>query len=152
MALEGFSYGWLVIAAGAFFLALEVFSPGFFLLVPGTVLIIMGILLLLGVDMFSSNLGIVLGIAIAIASAAVTVFIYSRMTSPDSKPFTMSMDSLAGKEGILTKSADEETMDGKAIVEGQIWSARSAKGTITEGKKIKVISSKGVHIVVEEVE
>lgn len=151
MVLEDFSYGWLVILAGAFFLGLEVFSPGFFLLVPGTVLIIIGILILLGVDIFGTNLGIIVGIITAIAAAVGTVFIYGRLTPSDNKPFTMSMDSLVGKEGLLTKAADESTMDGKAMIEGQVWSARSSKGTIAEGKKIKVISSKGVHIVVEEV-
>jgi membrane protein implicated in regulation of membrane protease activity len=152
MALEGFSYGWLVVLAGAFFLALEVFSPGFFLLVPGTVLIIIGILILLGVDIFNSNLGIIIGITVAIAAAIGTVLIYGRLTRPDSKPYTLSMDSLVGKEGLLTVAADENSMNGKARIEGQVWSARSNGGTISEGKKIKVIASKGVHIVVEEVE
>lgn len=151
MALEGLSYGWLVVLAGAFFLGLEVFSPGFFLLVPGTVLIIIGILMLLGVDIFSSNLGILIGIVIAIAAALVTVFLYSRLTITSNKPFTMSMDSLVGKEGVLTTAADEKSMNGKATIEGQVWSARSNRGTIPEGTKITVISSKGVHIVVEEV-
>jgi membrane protein implicated in regulation of membrane protease activity len=140
------------VLAGAVFLVLEIFSPGFFLLVPGTVLIIIGILILLGVDIFGTNLGIIVGISVAIAAAIGTVFVYGRLTPKDSLPFTMSMDSLVGKEGILTHSADEETIDGKATIEGQIWSARSNKGKILEGKKIKVISSKGVHIVVEEVE
>ena len=151
MALEGLSYGWLVILAGAFFLAFEVFSPGFFLLVPGTVLIIIGILMLLGVDIFSSNLGILLGIVLALVAAIATVYSYSRLTVNSDKPYTMSMDSLVGKEGVLTKTADEESMNGKATIEGQVWSARSNRGIIPEGTKIKVISSKGVHIVVEEV-
>ncbi len=151
MALEGLSYGWLVVLAGAFFLALEVFSPGFFLLVPGTVLIIIGVLMLLGVDIFSSNLGILIGIGLAIVAALATVFSYSRLTERSDKPFTMSMDSLVGKEGILTRPADEESMNGKATIEGQIWSARSAQGIIPEGTRIKVVASKGVHIVVEEV-
>ncbi len=151
MALEGFSYGWLVVLSGAFLIALEVFSPGFFLLVPGTVLIIIGILLLLGIDIFSSNIGILAGVGIALLAAILTVFTYSRMTPPNQKPFTMSMDSLIGKEGVLTAAADEESLDGKASVEGQTWSAKAKKGTIPKGTKIKVISSKGVHIVVEEV-
>lgn len=151
MAVEGLSYGWLVILAGAFLIALEVFSPGFFLLVPGTVLIIIGFLLLFGIDIFSSNIGILTGVGIAILAAVGTVYAYSRMTPPDQKPFTMSMDSLIGKEGILTKTADGQSLEGKALVEGQVWSAKAKEGIIPEGAKIKVITSKGVHIVVEEV-
>jgi membrane protein implicated in regulation of membrane protease activity len=151
MAIEGLSYGWLVILAGAFFLALEVFSPGFFLLVPGTVLIVIGVLMLLGVDIFNSNFGILIGIGLALAAAGATVFSYSRLTKHSDRPYTMSMDSLVGKEGILLIAADEATMNGKATIEGQVWSARSNHGVIPEGTKIKVISSRGVHIVVEEV-
>lgn len=151
MITEGISYGWIVILAGAFFLALEVFSPGFFLLVPATVLIIIGALILLGVDIFNSNLGIIVGISTAIVAAIFTVFIYGRLTPERTKPFTMSMDSLIGKEGLLIKTADENSMNGKVRIEGQVWSARSNSGVIGEGKKVKVISSKGVHIVIEEV-
>ncbi|WP_319538429.1 NfeD family protein [uncultured Methanospirillum sp.] len=151
MAVEGLSYGWLVILAGTFLIALEVFSPGFFLLVPGTVLIIIGILLLLGIDIFSTNIGILVGVGIAIAAALATVFAYSRMTPAGQKPYTISMDSLIGKEGVLTKAADEQSLDGKATIEGQVWSAKTETGTISEGARIRVISSKGVHIVVEEI-
>ncbi len=151
MALEGLSYGWLVVLAGAFFLTLEVFSPGFFLLVPGTVLIIIGILMLLGIDIFSSQFGILIGIGLALVAAIATVFSYSRLTERSDKPYTISMDSIVGKEGLLTTAADEETMDGKASVEGQIWSARSSGGKIPKGARVKVVSSRGVHIVVEEV-
>ena len=151
MAVEGLSYGWLVILAGTLLIGLEVSSPGFFLLVPGTVLIIIGMLMLLGIDIFSTNLGILAGVGIALAAAIVTVFAYSRMTPPGQKPYTISMDSLIGKEGLLIKAADERSLDGKASIEGQVWSAKAKQGTIPEGARIKVISSKGVHIVVEEV-
>lgn len=151
MAVEGFSYGWLVILAGTFLIAFEVFSPGFFLLVPGTVLIIIGILLLLGIDIFSTNIGILAGVSIAIVAALGTVFVYSRMTPQDQKPYTISMDSLIGKEGVLTTAADDQSLDGKATIEGQVWSAKSNSGTIPVGTRIRVISSKGVHIVVEEI-
>lgn len=151
MAAEAISYGWLVILAGAALIGLEVFSPGFFLLVPGTVLIIIGFLLLLGIDIFSSNIGILAGVGIAILAAAFTVFAYSRMTPAGQKPYTISMDSLVGREGIITKTADSATIDGKVIIEGQVWSARTEKEPIPEGTKVKVIASKGVHIVVEEV-
>lgn len=151
MAVEGLSYGWFVILAGTFLIGLEVSSPGFFLLVPGTVLIIIGMLMLLGIDIFSTNLGILAGVGIALAAAIVTVFAYSRMTPPGQKPYTVSMDSLIGKEGLLIKAADERSLDGKVSIEGQVWSARAKQGIIPEGARIKVISSKGVHIVVEEV-
>jgi membrane protein implicated in regulation of membrane protease activity len=150
MAFEDFSYGWIIVLFGALFFVLEVFSPGFFLLVPGTVLLIIGVLVILGIDIFSSTYGIIAGIAIALAAAIITVFLYSRLTPGDEKPLTISMDSLVGKTGRVIHPADEDTLSGKVMVEGQIFSAKSQSGIIPEGTKVKVIASRGVHIVVEE--
>ncbi len=150
MVFEDFSYGWIIVLFGALFFVLEVFSPGFFLLVPGTVLLIIGVLVILGVDIFSSTYGIVAGILIALVAAIITVFLYSRLTPGDEKPLTISMDSLVGKTGRVLTAADEETLSGKVSVEGQIFSAKSKSGVIPEGAKVKVIASRGVHIVVEE--
>ncbi|HQC00407.1 MAG TPA: NfeD family protein [Methanospirillum sp.] len=150
MALEGLSYGWLIVLAGALFFVLEIFSPGFFLLVPGTVLLIIGVLVILGFDIFSSSYGIVAGIIIALLAAIVTVFMYSRLTPGNDKPLTTSMDSLVGRSGMVISPADEETLSGKVTIEGHIFSAKSKSGKIPEGTKVKVIASRGVHIVVEE--
>lgn len=150
MVFEDFSYGWIIVLFGALFFVLEVFSPGFFLLVPGTVLLIIGVLVILGVDIFASTYGIVVGILIALVAATITVFLYSRLTPGDEKPLTISMDSLVGKTGRVLTAADEETLSGKVSVEGQIFSAKSKSGVIPEGAKVKVIASRGVHIVVEE--
>ena len=53
----GFSLGWLLIITGALFLLIEVHTPGFFATVPGTVMIILGILILLGIDIFELGMG-----------------------------------------------------------------------------------------------
>ena len=150
MVFEGFSYGWIIVLIGALFFLLEVFSPGFFFLVPGTVLLIIGVLVILGIDIFGTSYGIIFGIVIAILAAIVTVFFYSRMTPGDEKPITMSMDSLIGKTGSVQYPADKETLSGKVTIEGQIFSAKSSEGIIPEGARVKVIASRGVHIVVEE--
>jgi len=151
MVFESLSYGWIIVLAGAIFFVLEVFSPGFFLLVPGTVLLIMGALVLMGVDIFATPYGITIGIIIAILAAIVTVYLYGRLTPGDEKPLTMSMDSLAGKTGSVITSVDDSTLSGKVLIEGQIFSAKTETGKIHEGAKVKVIVSRGVHIVVEEV-
>lgn len=150
MVLENFSYGWLIILIGAFFFALEIFSPGFFLLVPATVLLIIGALVLLGVDIFSSTYGIVLSIVIAIVAALVTVFLYGRLTPGDEKPITLSMDSLVGKTGVVLHDIDDFSISGKVSIEGQIFSAKSESGSIPTGLRVKVIASRGVHIIVKE--
>ena len=79
------SFGWLLILLGTALLLIEAFSPGFFAAVPGTVMILLGVLLLLGIDIFGSAWGVVIGVVIAMVTAGVTIWLYSRIT-PDGSP------------------------------------------------------------------
>jgi len=53
----GLSFGWILIILGTIFLVVEASNPGFFIAVPGTVMIILGAMILLGVDVFSGPSG-----------------------------------------------------------------------------------------------
>ena len=147
----GISLGWLLIIAGALLLLFEVHSPGFFATVPATVMIILGILILLGIDIFSSGWGIVIGVTIALCSAVFTVWMYGRMTTNES-PTTVSRDSLIGREGRVKSPVNPASLSGKVMIGSTEWSARSTGAAIGVGKKVKVVDSQGVHIVVEEIE
>jgi membrane-bound ClpP family serine protease len=146
----GLSLGWLLIVIGAALLLFEVHSPGFFATVPATVMIFIGILLLLGIDIFSSGWGVVIGVIVALCAAGFTVWMYGRIT-PDKNPTTISRDSLVGMEGRVKKSVDATTLSGKVLINSTEWSAHSTGAVIPAGKKVRVKSSEGVHIVVEEV-
>ncbi|HUT38174.1 MAG TPA: NfeD family protein [Methanoregula sp.] len=148
--LAGIDIGWLLIMSGALFLLVEVYSPGFFAAVPATVMIFLGILFLLGVDVFSSGWGVVLGVIIAIGAAGLTVWLYGKIT-PDESPTTISRDSLIGLEGSVKTRVDATTISGKVLIASTEWSARSTGSEIPPGKKVKVVDSQGVHIIVEEV-
>lgn len=148
--VEGIALGWLLIVLGALLLLVEVHSPGFFATVPATVMIIFGVLLLLGMDIFNSGWGVVIGVAAAIAAAGFTVWMYGRIT-PNDSPTTISRDSLVGKEGRVAKDVDPGSLAGKVLIGTTEWSAHSTGAIIPAGKKVKVVNSEGVHIVVEEV-
>ncbi len=149
--LEGIGIGWLLIISGAVLLLVEVYSPGFFATVPATVMIFLGILFVLGVDIFNSGWGVVLGVIIAICAAGFTVWMYGKIT-PDESPTTISRDSLIGMEGRVKTRVDATTISGKVLIASTEWSARSNGSDIPPGKKVRVVDSQGVHIVVEEVE
>jgi inner membrane protein len=146
----GLSFGWLLIVAGALLLLVEVSSPGFFATVPATVLIFLGILQLMGVDISNPWAGGLIGIVTALCAAGFTVWMYARIT-PNESPTTISRDSLVGMEGQVQKSIDATTISGKVVIGSTEWSARSTGAVIQAGKRVKVVSSQGVHIVVEEV-
>ncbi|WP_440951150.1 NfeD family protein [Methanosphaerula subterraneus] len=147
----GVDLGWILIVVGALVLLAEAYTPGFFLTVPGTVMVLLGALLLLGVDIFNSEWGIVAGVVGALAAAVVTVLLYSRIT-PDERPTTaLSRDSFAGRTGVVTRVVDTVNFDGKVDIEGNTWSAISETGTIPVGTRVRVVRSEGVHIIVKEI-
>jgi membrane-bound ClpP family serine protease len=146
----GLSLGWLLIVIGAALLLIELHSPGFFATVPATVMIFIGILLLLGINIFNSGWGVVVGVVIALCAAGFTVWMYGKIT-PDESPTTISRDSLVGREGQVKIPVNANTISGKVVIGSTEWSAHSTGATIATGKKVKVVSSEGVHIVVEEV-
>ncbi|MDD1716412.1 MAG: NfeD family protein [Methanolinea sp.] len=149
--LVGLSFGWLLVVIGTIFLVIEAINPGFFIAVPGTVLIILGVLLLLGVDIFGSSIGVVAGVAIAIIVSLVTIWFYRRINPDEKSPVTISRDSLVGLEGKVVKKVIPDSLTGKVFIAGQEWSARSTAGDIPAGSHVRVVDSMGVHIVVEEV-
>jgi membrane-bound ClpP family serine protease len=51
----------------------------------------------------------------------------------------------------VNKTVDPNTISGKVFIASTEWSARSTGSEILPGKKVKVVDSQGVHIVVEEV-
>jgi len=88
----------------------------------------------------------------AIAAASVTVWLYSRFTPEKRPPTTLSRDSLVGLEGTVIAPVDAVTLTGKVRLGSMEWSARSGSGeTIPAGRRVVVVHSEGVHVVVKEV-
>jgi inner membrane protein len=146
----GISFGWLLIIGGALLLLVEVHSPGFFATVPATVMIILGLLQLMGVDISNPWMGGIIGVVTALCAAGFTVWMYGKITTNES-PTTISRDSLVGKEGQVKVAVDTTTISGKVVIGSTEWSARSSGAAIPVGKSVKVVASEGVHIIVEEV-
>jgi len=149
--MVGLSFGWILIILGTIFLVVEASNPGFFIAVPGTVMIILGAMVLLGVDIFSGPLGLVVGVVSAVIVSLVTIWLYRRINPGDTVPVTISRDSIVGREGRVTRKVVPGDLSGKVLVSGQEWSARSNGGEISVGATVRIISAEGVHVVVEEV-
>ena len=152
--MDGFTSGWITVLIGAILLGCEVVSPGFFLTVPGTVFIILGILMVLGIDIFSNGLGITVAILVVLVSSAATVWMYSRLTPGEQAPLSTSQDTLVGMRGVVTVPVISKDISGKVRINGQEWSARSAKNMdiIPPETEVVVTSAQGVHVVVKPLE
>jgi membrane protein implicated in regulation of membrane protease activity len=139
--------GWLMIIIGLGLLIVEASQPGFFVAVPGTTLIVLGIVTILIPDV-AQNYAPAIIVITALVSSIITIGFYRKL-APGQKPQTTSMDILTGKEGVVVKTVHPDSISGKIQIENRIWSATS-DSVIEEGKKVIVISSEGVHVKVKE--
>ncbi|HJJ95207.1 MAG TPA: NfeD family protein [Methanocorpusculum sp.] len=140
---------WILIGVGVVFLIIEAMSPGFFLGVPGTALVALGIFSFFAYDLLLTPVGIIVAVFAAIAAAVVSILIY-RKISPERKPSTISKDTIIGKKGLVTVEATPDSLTGKVEIEGALWSAKSIGETIPAGTYVIVKESRGVHVIVEK--
>lgn len=140
--------GWLMVIIGLGLLVVESTQPGFFVAVPGTILIVLGAVTIL-IPEVAQDYAPVIIVVTAVFSSILTITFYRRM-APGQKPLSTSMDNLAGKVGVVVKEVNPDSIKGKVEIDNQMWSA-TADSIIDEGKKVIIISSEGVHIKVKEI-
>ena len=138
-----------IIIIGIFLVILEAFIPGFFIAIPGTAIIVFGILSwILGIkSVITSWWGWSIVLVCTTIAAILTIMLYKKI-APISKPETTTSVGLIGRIGVVTRETDPERPTyGKVRIGTEMWSAEASR-IIPKGKKVKVIGSEGVHLVV----
>lgn len=141
----------VLIIIGIILLIVELLTPHmYFLTAPCIIFIAIGVFGVVYPELVL-NPYIITGIIIlmGVPSAIITLYIYKQIGAP-SPPVTTVATSLVGKTGIVIQAIIPNEITGKVDIENQIWSATSDK-VIEKNKKIEVIYSKGVHVIVKEV-
>jgi len=87
--LEGTEAGLAFVIVGVLLFVIEVFQPGFLIAVPGTVFIVLGILLSFGV--VDGMLLLPIGLAVGLGSLYGTMRLYQSLAPPDT-PSEMSIE------------------------------------------------------------
>lgn len=136
------------IVLGVLLLLAEASSPGAFLLVPGTVLIVLGFMGMVLPDLLLSIYSPIIAVLILVPMTMVTIKLYQRL-APPAPPETTVATSLVGKEGIVTAEVRPNDITGKVRIEHDTWSATSDH-VIPKGARIVVFASEGVHVKVTE--
>ncbi|MDR0334460.1 MAG: NfeD family protein [Methanomassiliicoccaceae archaeon] len=137
----------IFIIAGAIFLIIEAFSPGVFMLIPGTVLVILGIIVYVWPDVLFSIWSPIIALAIAIPLTLGTIRLYQFLGSPE-PPTTTVTESLVGREGTVTVRTTPDNIVGKVRIDSDTWSATSEE-PIDAGTEVVVVRSQGVHVTVK---
>lgn len=145
-----FVLGLAFIVVGIVLLLVEASSPGFFIGVPATILILLGIMGMYIPGFYLSPWAPVTAIIVGAPLTYVTILLYQRL-APPSPPTTTVGESLKGRTGLVVKEVIPDSIAGKVRVEGQVWSATSEE-VIPEGSHVEVVGSEGVHLVVRKKE
>ena len=138
-----------LMALGLILIAAEAFNPGGYLVIPGSVLTIVGIWAYFNPDDLYSWMSPVVAIATAVPVSIITMYGYRFLGSPE-PPSTTVTGSLLGKEGVVTVEVTPGNLKGKVKIGSDTWSAE-ADDVIPEGTRVTVIHAEGVHVKVREI-
>ena len=135
------------IIVGILLFIIEVFQPGFLIAVPGTVFIVLGILMsfdhVFGLSPFTL---LIIGLVVGLGSLYGTMRMYQSLAPPDT-PSEMSIENTIGKSAIVTKDVVANEMFGKAKVGREEFRA-TAEADIASGTKVKVTHAEGITVTV----
>jgi membrane-bound ClpP family serine protease len=136
----------IFVIIGGILLTVEALSPGVFLLIPGTVLVILGIIGYAYPDILVSTWSPVIAIAIALPVTLGTVKLYQILGKTE-PPSTVVAETLIGMSGTVTVRTEPGSLKGKAWIASETWSATSDE-PIEAGTEVTVVKSEGVHVTV----
>ena len=147
--MEVWTVGLALLVIGILMILAEVASPGAFILVPATVLIVLGAIGMVAPDILVSWWSPIIAVVILLPMTYVTMMMYQKL-APPAPPETTVATSLVGMTGVVERTVMPDTLVGKVRIEHDSWSATSNK-EIPVGRKVVVKASEGVHVTVEEV-
>jgi len=147
--MTGADLGLLFIIIGVIMLLAEAMTPGVFLVVPATVLIVLGAIGLIAPGLLLSMWSPIIALVIGVPVFMVTVRAYQKL-SPPMPPTTTVATSLIGMEGVVVTEVCPNNIRGKVKIQNDIWSATSTR-PIEVGYRVRVVHSEGVHVKVEPI-
>jgi membrane-bound ClpP family serine protease len=136
----------IIIIVGAVLILIEALNPGAFVIIPGTVLVIVGAIGYAVPDFLFSIYSPIVAVVLALPVTLITIKLYQILAKPV-PPTTTVTDSLVGKKGKVITATDPNSLKGKVRIGMDIWSANSEE-PIGEGEQGEVVAAEGVHITV----
>lgn len=140
--------GLALLVIGILMVLAELASPGAFILVPATVLIVLGGMGMVAPDILLSWWSPLLAVIILIPMTFITMKLYQKL-APPAPPETTVATSLVGRTGVVERKVVPNSLSGKVRIDHDTWSATSDV-VIPAGRPVVVKSSEGVHVKVEE--
>ena len=144
--MEAATVALIIVVLGALLILAETMNPGAFMVIPGSVLVIVGIVGFIVPDFLFSIYAPITAIVLAVPFTVITIYMYRALARPV-PPTTVVSDSLIGKKGKVMAPTGPNDLKGKVKIGLDIWSANSDE-PIGEGESVEVVSAEGVHVTV----
>jgi membrane protein implicated in regulation of membrane protease activity len=139
-------YWWFILAL--VLSVIEIITPGFVILWFGVAAGVVGVLDLLGLHNFTVQVIVFAILSLLMVTLSRTFFKNVFKRSPGIQ-FKTNMDVMSGKTGMVTTKIDGSISEGRVIVDGQDWSARSANDSVIEKDVlITVVGFEGAKLIV----
>jgi membrane protein implicated in regulation of membrane protease activity len=148
---DNVTIGLVLIITGLILIAIEIAHPGVFLVVPGTVVGVAGLLYtFVPMVLTASVFGPLIVAAAAILAGIITIPYYQRLGAIH-RPLTTIPETLQGETGLVLAPVVPDSLRGKVRIRSEVWSARSDR-PIPAGVRVRVLGGQGVSVIVEPVE
>ncbi|MDR2698587.1 MAG: NfeD family protein [Candidatus Methanoplasma sp.] len=135
----------ILMTVGLILLIIEALTPGFFAVIPGAVLVVIGLLGYFVEGYFDSPLYLIATVVVVtLVVSFVTIKGYQVLARPE-PPTTTVVDSLIGREGTVISDVKPGTLKGKVKIDSDSWSATSEE-LIRAGAGVVVYAAEGVHV------
>ncbi len=142
--------GLIFVIIGIIMFLAEASSPGFFIGIPASILVVIGIFGIAFPALFFTIWSPIIAAIVAALTTIIIIIFYRRLAPPEA-PTTTVGESLVGKEGIvIANTFPHSTTKGKVKIGSDIWSATSDK-LIKKGTRVVVLKAEGVHVKVEKI-
>ena len=146
--MAGVELALAILVVGILMLLAEAASPGSFIIVPASVLIVLGGVGLLYPDWLFTWWAPLAAVVILVPMTIVAIKLYQNL-APPAPPETTVATSLVGLKGIVVKEVSPHNLRGKVRIAHDNWSATTSSAPIPVGAKVVVVGSEGVHVKVE---
>jgi inner membrane protein len=142
---SGVSVGLVLIIGGLILIAIEFVHPGAFLLIPGSVVLVGGLMYIFAYPVLTATVyGPLIVAAVAIIAVLGTLPYYRRIGAIH-RPMSTTPESLAGEVGVVIVPVVPDSLRGKVRVQSEVWSARSDR-PIPAGTHVRVQGGQGVSV------
>jgi len=135
------SYAWIVwLIIAAIFIAVEVFTPGFFLLWFGVGALVASVMALIGIGSFALQMIVFLIVSVLLVVASRTIFERFFTSKLDHNRLKSGVETMIGQIGTVVEPSRGALNEGAVRVYGSVWTAFPTEGErpLSEGESVAV--------------